>query len=154
MSTQYPYHPISGHRLVRTINTTVVFNTARIVKVDGNEIVEDIHSPDFDPANVVSAQINGTPFVATMGGDTCLLTEAIWADLEVDQLESFAAVTSATELPSLNDVLGDLVTIGEAAQWVLSNWETRNLASAVSGLEGALWTSPLLCNHLGLEDDD
>ena len=148
MKTQFPYHPTTGQRLVQTINTAVFFNTARIVKVDGSDSVEVIDALGVEAANVEQAHIDRSPFVATGTGSTCLLSEAVWSDLDVERLEGFKDKTSGTPLPSLNSALADLVQLGEAAQIVLSNWDKGDLAGAVHELEDSVLAIPLLSNRI------
>jgi hypothetical protein len=154
MTTQFPFHPTTGHRLVRTVATAVVFSTARIEQVDGKAIVEVIDTQGINVAHIEQAQIDSAPFVATAGGDTCLLSEAVWSVLDVEHIEGFKADTSGTLLPSLNSALGNLIELGEATQGILDNWQRGDLAGAVNDLEATVLAIPLLRSHLDDEGDD
>lgn len=148
MTTQYPFHPLTGQRLVRTIETAVIFSAATISKVDGNEVVEVIKPLVINSADIEQALIDNTPFVATAGGDSCLLSEAVWSVLDVEFLEGFTSNSSGTPLPSLNSTLEGLVSLGDATQTVLDNWARGHLANAVNELEDAVLAIPLLSQHL------
>lgn len=154
MTTQYPFHPLTGQRLVRTIETAVIFSAATISKVDENEVVEVIKPLGINAGDIEKAQIDNTPFVATAGGDSCLLSEAVWSVLDVESLEGFTSTSSGTPLPSLNSTLEDLVALGEATQTVLDNWARGHLANAVHELEDAVLAIPLLSQHLQNGADD
>lgn len=154
MTNQYPFHPATGQRLVRVLETAIYQSAARIVKVDGAAVIDDIQAQISEPGNRERAQIDGIPFVATIAGHTCLLSEATWSPLEVEQLEGFTAGSTGTDLPSLNAAMCDLIHLGEASQSVVDNWETRDLSTAVCNLESAVQTCALLSSQLSDEPMD
>lgn len=147
MKTQFPFHPVSGQRLVRTIDTVLIFNTARIANVDGKDHVDVIDAIGINPSDTEQTHIDHSPFVATAAGAVCLLSEAVWSDLDVDHLEGFSSKTNGTPLPSLNEALANLVELGEASETVLATWAEGDLAGAVNDLEGVLAAIPLLGDH-------
>lgn len=148
MSQLFAYHPITGARLVKTVDSlivecpTIIYRKGESITVDAF----DIDTPCLSASSRIS--LDDAPFVQTGSGHVCLLSEAIWSPQNVATLSDFVP-GKATDFPTYNDALKDLLKLGRAARNRLVACEGGDLARAVIELERAFQDSDLLAGHLG-----
>jgi hypothetical protein len=147
-STKHPFHPATGQRLIRVIETAFFLRAARIVEIGDASVIDDTQSQRMEANKIERAQIDGIPFVATISGHTCLFSEAIWSPLDVEQLEGVTEKSTGTDIPTLNGAMCELIHLGETSQAVVDSWAATSLSTAVCNLEGAVHASALLSSHL------
>ena len=116
-TTLFPYHPTTGLRLEVTIQFIPAGSPQQITKVDGEIIFEitDDSEPNWD--NSETQQVGTDVYLADSDGTECLLSEAVWSEIEGDSIaiEIPGTHTSVVCANSLRDQLRELASSAREA---------------------------------------
>jgi len=130
----YPYHPVTGERLVGTVEFVPGVYHRDILRVDGAIKLEDGDGTAMNWDGQVTAVVQGQEFLVTDSGAACLLSEVRWEPVESDQID--------VEVPGHATTVSDYNLIVEALVSLQQRVELAVGALAQGDVEAA---SQLLC---------
>ncbi len=131
----YPYHPVSGERLVGSFELVPGVYHREITRVDGAIQLDDGDGTAMIWDGQITATIQGQEVLVTDSGDACLLSEAYWSPEEAEQVELDVQghATNVRDYNQLAAALARLQTAVNAALQALElgdSEQTRQLLSA------------------------
>lgn len=106
----YPYHPVSGERLVGTFELVPGVYHREITRIDGALQLDDGDGTAMNWDGQITATIQGQEVLVTDSGDACLLSEAHWSPEEAEQIE-LDVQGHATNVRDYNQLAGALAEL-------------------------------------------
>lgn len=103
----YPYHPVSGERLVGSFELIPGVYHREITKDDCTVKLDEGDGTAMNWDGQITAKIQGQEVLVTASGDTCLLGEARWSPKEAEQIE-LDAKGHATLVKDYNQLAAEL----------------------------------------------
>ena len=133
----YPYHPVSGERLVGSFELVPGVYHREITRFEGSIHLDDGDGTAMNWDGQITATIQGQEVLVTDSGDACLLSEAHWSPEEAEQIELDAQghATNIKDYNQLAAALARLQTAINAAQQALElgdSEQARQLLSAAA----------------------
>jgi len=111
----YPYHPVTGERLVGTVEFVPGVYHRDILRVDGAINLDDGDGTAMNWDGQVTAVVQGQEFLVTDSGDSCLLNEVRWDPVEADQID-VEVPGHATSVSDYNLVVDTLVSLQQRVE--------------------------------------
>ncbi|EPJ5561256.1 hypothetical protein ACQYZY_26775 [Pseudomonas aeruginosa] len=128
----YPYHPVSGHPLVATVDFIPGQVPRTVVKVDGEIQLDEASETDVDWNAAQEQNLNGDLFLADEAGNVCLQSEAVWKTEELCRISPQLGAT-ATSIDTPNHLRQTLQELSSAAREVFLDLDSGQdpMASAL-----------------------
>lgn len=134
---QYPYHPATGLRLVKTIDFVPAGVAQDIIKLDGEIQYEEAGGSTMHWNNTEGQRLGGNTFLADEDGNECLSSEAVWSAVEADSIPiEVPGAHSSVTMP--NSLRAQLQELASAAREVVLDTEQGSDAKASSSALKAL----------------
>ncbi|HHH9443124.1 TPA: hypothetical protein ACP32N_005112 [Pseudomonas aeruginosa] len=133
----YPFHPVTGDRLVGTLEMIPALVPREIYRDEGVTTIEDGTESQINWNAQEVATLNGQQVLVTEAGASCVQSEILWAVHDVERLEVKNA-RPATTCPSFNSLMFAYIVLHMTLKCTIGNLKAGYSEGQLDTLLGQL----------------